>query len=624
MTKSYDYRQLRNFLGLAFFLAIELVAPSIVHAQFATTVVVVSDQLVPNGDGRFRSFDAPAINDAGQVAFIGRLTGTDLGTDSDVAVFRGDRNGNILQLAREAQIAPPGDERFRGLGDPYLNNAGQVAFYSRLNVFDGLFLTGDNDFQTQIARPGFESPNGLGEFTLLSDIALNDAGRVAFHYGFSTNQNPFGRGVIVVDGAGGFESIAFNDDLAPSGNGTLGNFRDLQLNNAGQVVFSASLGGTVGGVTDNIGLYRGGGTARLTEIARRGETVPVGIGEFSNFSPADVNESGQVAFVAELMNTIGSLDRRGIFLSDGVNETLQIARSGRPVPAGQGTFSGFDTIAVNNSGQVAFSSGIANGLGGTGIFIGDGLGTMTKVVLAGDVTPDGMSTFTNISTPTFNDLGQVAFRTDLRDMGFGGIRAAIFFYDENESGLVEVIRVGDSFLGSTVSNFTLLTANRLNPGWGERSGLNELGQIAFGFALIDGRSGIAIATPALRGDFDNDGSVGLTDLDFYSGNIGVAVSANPSLAELDLNSDGTIDGDDLAVHYSQFVQTSNGRRGTFAGDANLDGTVDVLNDAFALVGNLGNSVSTWSRGDFNGDRTVDVLGDAFLLVANLGQTNASP
>ena len=131
-------------------------------------------------------------------------------------------------------------------------------------------------------RQGFESPNGLGEFTLLSDIALNDAGRVAFHYGFSTNQNPFGRGVIVVDGAGGFESIAFNDDLAPSGNGTLGNFRDLQLNNAGQVVFSASLGGTVGGVTDNIGLYRGGGTARLTEIARRGETVPVGIGEFSN------------------------------------------------------------------------------------------------------------------------------------------------------------------------------------------------------------------------------------------------------------------------------------------------------------------------------------------------------
>ena len=294
------------------------------------------------------------------------------------------------------------------------------------------------------------------------------------------------------------------------------------------------------------------------------------------------------------------------------------------MPGGQGTFSSFDTIAVNDDGQVAFSSGIANGQGGIGIFVGDGLGTLKKVVLAGDVTPDGTRTFTNISTPTFNDSGQVAFRSDLRDMGFGGIRAAIFFFDENETGLVEVIRVGDSLLGSTVSNLILLTADRLNPGWGERSGLSELGQIAFGFSLADGRSGVAIANPSQTGDFDNDGSVGLTDLDFYSGNIGVAVSANPSLAELDLNSDGTIDGDDLAVHYSQFVQTSNGRRGTFAGDANLDGTVDVLNDAFALVGNLGNSVSTWSRGDFNGDRTVDVLGDAFLLVANLGQTNASP
>ena len=59
-----------------------------------------------------------------------------------------------------------------------------------------------------------------------------------------------------------------------------------------------------------------------------------------------------------------------------------------------------------------------------------------------------------------------------------------------------------------------------------------------------------------------------------------------------------------------------------AGDANLDGRVDVLVDAFALVGNLSNpSIDSWSQGDFNADQTVDVLGDAFLLVANLGASN---
>ena len=113
----------------------------------------------------------------------------------------------------------------------------------------------------------------------------------------------------------------------------------------------------------------------------------------------------------------------------------------------------------------------------------------------------------------------------------------------------------------------------------------------------------------------------MTDLNRYSGNIDVDVNGDPSLAELDLNNNGTIDGQDLAAHYTQFVQTSNGRFGTFAGDANLDGTVDVLSDAFALVGNLGRNASSWSEGDFNCDRIVNVLGDAFALVANLGRSN---
>ena len=57
------------------------------------------------------------------------------------------------------------------------------------------------------------------------------------------------------------------------------------------------------------------------------------------------------------------------------------------------------------------------------------------------------------------------------------------------------------------------------------------------------------------------------------------------------------------------------------GDITLDGTVDVLGDAFALIANLGLSGDTsWSQGDLDADGTVDVLGDAFILIANLGRT----
>ena len=61
------------------------------------------------------------------------------------------------------------------------------------------------------------------------------------------------------------------------------------------------------------------------------------------------------------------------------------------------------------------------------------------------------------------------------------------------------------------------------------------------------------------------------------------------------------------------------------GDANLDGRVDVLGDAFELVGNLGTTGgATFAQGDFDGDGDVDVLGDAFILVGNLGRSVILP
>lgn len=123
----------------------------------------------------------------------------------------------------------------------------------------------------------------------------------------------------------------------------------------------------------------------------------------------------------------------------------------------------------------------------------------------------------------------------------------------------------------------------------------------------------------LLGDFDLDGDVDLADLDQYNGNIGSA--AIGTLEALDLDGDGTVDAGDFATHYTDLVETSNGEIGTFAGDVNLDGTVNVLGDAFPLVGNLNTAATSWSQGDFNADGTVNVLGDAFLLVGNLNKSN---
>ncbi len=78
-----------------------------------------------------------------------------------------------------------------------------------------------------------------------------------------------------------------------------------------------------------------------------------------------------------------------------------------------------------------------------------------------------------------------------------------------------------------------------------------------------------------------------------------------------------LDGDGDGIFGGNFVESL---YVAIPGDANLDGRVTVLGDAFPLIGNLGTTVgATWAEGDFNGDGNVNVLGDGFILVGQLGQ-----
>ena len=125
-------------------------------------------------------------------------------------------------------------------------------------------------------------------------------------------------------------------------------------------------------------------------------------------------------------------------------------------------------------------------------------------------------------------------------------------------------------------------------------------------------------TPPLLGDFNGDLVVDCADIDEYIGNLDSDAAARP---ELDLVADGTIDSADFEFLVEELVETTNGQVGTFLGDFDCNGTVDVLGDAFILVGSLGQPTASYSAGDITLNGTVDVLGDAFVLVGNLGSTN---
>ena len=119
----------------------------------------------------------------------------------------------------------------------------------------------------------------------------------------------------------------------------------------------------------------------------------------------------------------------------------------------------------------------------------------------------------------------------------------------------------------------------------------------------------------MPGDIDLDGDVDVDDIDSYADSLNGGSAGILELMDLDGDFRITIEDHNLLVN--TLVETTNGV-GTLLGDTNLDGTVDVLADAFVLISNLGNADTDWSTGDFNADNQTDVLGDAFLLISNLG------
>ena len=135
---------------------------------------------------------------------------------------------------------------------------------------------------------------------------------------------------------------------------------------------------------------------------------------------------------------------------------------------------------------------------------------------------------------------------------------------------------------------------------------------------------VSVTLVASLGDFDENGVVDCDDLDGYIGNLETDVVAGSPEAALDFNGDGMLTLADANSTITDLVVTSNGITGTFPGDLDCNGTVDVLGDAFALVNNLGAVVTSYADGDVNFSGNVDVLADAFTLINNLGSTNEAP
>jgi len=293
-----------------------------------------------NPDSMFAYMNGwPTLNNSGEIAFTAALN--EFGLPS--GIFRSD-GATTVTIARPGQSLPGGNGIFDSFGQPVaLNDAGSTAFWARINNIEhnreGIFL-GNGVTTVPIALGNQTVPDGNGYYQqFFVAPSLNDANQVAFRARLlGVSEYGDGGGIFRGDGAS-ITQIARDHQAAPDGNGFLSqlgsnfylwpdSFVTPQLNNVGQVLFLTRLTDTIGGGTDDQGLFRGDGTS-LVQIARKGQTVPGGNGIIEYIWSPALNDAGQVAFVADLLGTSGgSADSQVLYFFDDLLGLVKVARKG--------------------------------------------------------------------------------------------------------------------------------------------------------------------------------------------------------------------------------------------------------------------------------------------------------
>jgi hypothetical protein len=211
-------------------------------------------------------------------------------------------------------------------------------------------------------------------------------------------------------------TIVQTGDPAPNSGTTFRDFGLPSLNNAGQLVFFASL------FTGDMGIYRSvipGPGATL--VASRLGPAPGG-GVFIEFSDAShptpaMTSSGEIVFPAILKTT----EERSVFSFSSTGVGTRFTTAGVTAPDGNGVLNGLPGLSLsasNNNHQVAFTDALIGtnnaGADNLGIFRA-GNGGLTQIVREGAIVPNGNGRFgeslaIGFGPPILNDAGTVAFR----------------------------------------------------------------------------------------------------------------------------------------------------------------------------------------------------------------------
>jgi hypothetical protein len=327
----------------------------------------------------------PQVNGAGQVAVT-----VPIAPDGKRHLWLGDASGG------ELVYHSPVDAFMSGVS---LDGGGRAVFDLTMTDTEGLYYYDDtaNPVSDVITTEPFGA-FGRG------DPLLNEAGQIGFRANFGDSHAHY------VLEAGSSSPAVRVAETALDGDSPYSFLFSPAFNGAGDVASLARRGpGTDNDRPDEIVVWRSNGDSVL--VARDADGDPESPYARFDASHVSLNDHGQVAFIAELMD-----GGRAVVVADGAADDLVIAREGE---GDIGEIEFFSTD-INAHGWVVFRAVDTDGK--RAIWVGDG-SMLKRVATAGDQVPTdlgtGMIAQESADNPVFdggpsiNDRGDVAFACGL-------------------------------------------------------------------------------------------------------------------------------------------------------------------------------------------------------------------
>lgn len=294
-------------------------------------------------------------------------------------------------------VTVTGIGKISSLFGPVIDSASRVAFFAQAPAGEGIFLATNAKTGTPIVKLAIVGQNSLDGGAFMD---------------FASEQ------LSIATLPSGSPVVAFNADTTGSGNGlylatqaglthvATGYHDEAKLGPSGLLVFNGDNGELILGAVD--------GNQTILSI---GDPEPAG-STFDYFHDATVNSSGEIAFGAY----VDATGADGVYLySGGTVKTIAV----NGAAPGGGTWSDFSPAQVNDAGQVLFTAIVQRGTNFyTGIFLGDGT-DVVKVSIVGDLLAGSLVSSLTLpglsahSGSGLNNHGQVFFSATLANAKTG-------------------------------------------------------------------------------------------------------------------------------------------------------------------------------------------------------------